>query len=348
MFRQFVFVSGLVLLGFGLMSSRLFDSKGHTNKVWDADTPVAEVLKAFGEPYPDHRPDKLDPEKVKQGFELATKGATMGPDGKMTRIQSRYFVCTNCHNMEKEDPDLRSSDPEKRLDYVNEMGLAFLQGTTMYGTVNKVSWYNGDYYKKYGDLVKPANKSLKEAIHLCSVVCSQGRELKDWEMDAMMQYFWSLELKMGDLSLTTKDWELIRGAQKSGDRDADAIKYIKSFYQSGSPATFVEGPESKHEGYKIGREPSAERGKQIYDFACLRCHDQQGPSKYLKLNHDKLSMQLFRKNMFRKGHLSLYDIIRHGTYADKGHRAYMPHYTEERMNNQQVEDLRAYIEQGPY
>ena len=40
----------------------------------------------------------------------------------------------------------------------------------MYGTVNKVSWYNGDYFKKYGALVKPANQSLKEAIHLCATV----------------------------------------------------------------------------------------------------------------------------------------------------------------------------------
>ncbi|RMF22347.1 MAG: cytochrome c, partial [Bacteroidetes bacterium] len=35
----------------------------------------------------------------------------------------------------------------------------------------------------------------------------------------------------------------------------------------------------------------------------------------------------------------------YGTYAIPGHKPYMPHYPLERMSKQQVEDLRAYIEQ---
>ena len=40
---------------------------------------------------------------------------------------------------------------------------------------------------------------------------------------------------------------------------------------------------------------------------------------------------------------ALYEIVRHGTYADTGHRAYMPNFTAERLSNAQVEDLRAYV-----
>ena len=49
--------------------------------------------------------------------------------------------------------------------------------------------------------------------------------------------------------------------------------------------------------------------------------------------------------MFRYDDLGLYHIVRKGTYADKGWRPYMPHFTEQKMSDQQVEDLRVYIEQ---
>ena len=36
-------------------------------------------------------------------------------------------------------------------------------------------------------------------------------------------------------------------------------------------------------------------------------------------------------------------MVRHGTHPAPGHREYMPHYTKERMTDQQVEDLERYI-----
>ena len=48
------------------------------------------------------------------------------------------------------------------------------RGTTFYGITNRETWYNDDYYKKYGDLVKPANENLVEAVQLCAMECSQG------------------------------------------------------------------------------------------------------------------------------------------------------------------------------
>jgi mono/diheme cytochrome c family protein len=343
--RHLLLFSGVLLFGFGLMGTQLMRSEAENAVTWNADTPVADVLKALGEDYPSHRPADLSPENVQRGKEIFHQGYTTGPDGKKTRIQSRYFVCTNCHNTAKEDPDLRISDPEARLDYVLKNRMPFLPATTMYGTVNKVSWYNDDYIKKYGDFVRPAYKSLEYAIHLCATVCSQGRDFEEWEKQAVLAYYWSIQYKLGDLSLTSDDWKKLRESEGKG-QNAETAKWLKGFYRSGSPATFLEAPEDKGKGYEVSRKPDAKRGLEIYNNSCLMCHDQQGPSEYLKLDNGQLSLSLFREHFKSKGHLSLYEIVRHGTYADTGHRAYMPNFTAERLSNEQVEDLRAYMEQG--
>jgi len=75
--------------------------------------------------------------------------------------------------------------PEARLTYTAERGLPFLQGTTMYGAVSRETYYNGDYDKKYGELVKPARHDIRGAIQLCAVECAQGRALKDWELESI-------------------------------------------------------------------------------------------------------------------------------------------------------------------
>lgn len=350
MFRKFAIVSSLLVFGFVLMSAGLFDSPAQEENTadaeWNNNTSVAEVLNAFGEPFPTNRPADMSDEMVERGRSLFTQGTYQTSNGKKARRQSRFFICTDCHNMVKEDPDLRKSDPDARLEFALQNGLSFLQGTTMYGTVNKVSWYNEDYYKKYGDLVRPANKSLEAAIQLCAEVCSQGRALDKDEMNAMLAFFWSMELKLGDLNFNEEEWAQLRAAKKKGGANPAVVKGIKSFYLSGSPATFLETPENKEEGYDIGREPDAKKGKLIYDLSCRSCHNPNGPSKYLSLNEDNLSLGLLRRHITYHGHLGLYEIVRHGTYADAGHRAYMPHFTAERMSNAQVEDLRAYIESG--
>jgi cytochrome c len=341
--RHFALVFGIVVLGLGLTATRFLRSEDLVPpSKWDKDTPVADVLKAMGEDYPKHRPADMTPELAQKGKELFYTGTTVGENGSNVRLQSRHFTCNNCHNTSKEDPDLRVSDPEARLDYVLKNRMAFLPATTLYGTVNKSSWYNDDYLRKYGDLVKPAYNSLEYAIHLCATVCSQGRDLTPWEMKAMLSYFWSMEYKLGDLSMTADDWKKLREAEGKGANPKMA-EWLHTFYRSGSPATFLEAPEDKGKGYEISRAPDAKRGRLIYDNSCLMCHDEQGPSNYLKLDNGDVSLSLFRTNLKTKGHLSLYEIVRHGTYADTGHRAYMPNFTAERMSNAQVEDLRAYF-----
>jgi cytochrome c len=344
---HFVLFTGIVVLGLGLTASRFLRKDDiPPASQWDKNTPVADVLYALGQDYPKHRPADISPELALKGKEIFFTGTTIGPDGKNIRKQSRHFTCNNCHNSAQEDPDLRVSDPELRLDYVLKNRMAFLPATTMYGTVNKSSWYNDDYLRKYGDLVKPAYTSLEYAIHLCATVCSQGRDFNDWEMKAMLAYYWSIQYKLGDLKLDADDWKRLRAAEGKGSDPATA-KWLQSYYRSGSPATFLEAPEDKGKGYDVTRKPNAARGRLIYDNSCLMCHDEQGPSNYLKLDNGAVSLSLFKNHFQSRGHLSLYEIVRHGTYADTGHRAYMPNYTAERMSNAQVEDLRAYFTASP-
>ena len=315
--------------------------------VWSEDSSVYALLNSWGEPLPDHYLDP-DPEQVIKGEELVRYGRTSKSDGGTTKYISKYYVCTTCHNLEQEDPDLRFSDPETRLSYVKEKGLPFLQGTTFKGIVNRETWYNDDYVKKYGDeKIAIAHENLRESIQLCAIECSQGRPMEAWEIDAVLAYYWTLQWKLGDLDLSEADFEKInRGAKDTADREA-LRQWLKSKYLQKSPAEFYDAPADKKIGYP-GLTGDPARGKDLYELSCVYCHQPGGVSHYL-LDNSKLSFQHLKKMIPKDSHMSLYQIIAYGTYAIPGHRPYMPHYSKERMSWQQVEDLRTYIEQmaGP-
>ena len=108
-----------------------------------------------------------------------------------------------------------------------------------------------------------------------------------------------------------------------------------------SPATFSDPPPDKNSGY--GLEGDVKRGQALYELSCLHCHRAGSVSEYI-LDNSKFSFKHLKSKIPKDDHFSLYQIIRYGTYALPGHRPYMPHYTLERMSDQQVEDLRSYIE----
>ncbi|MCB9234739.1 MAG: cytochrome c [Bacteroidia bacterium] len=315
------------------------------SKTWNDQTPVSEVLKELGDKAPMHALPNMDEAMVKRGEGLVLRGKTTAPDGKQTKIQSKYFLCTDCHNIRRENPDLRKSDPEARLPFVIEKGIPFLQGSTFFGIVNRESWYNDDYYYKYGQLVEKARNDLRESIQLCSTVCSQGRALETWEIDAIVAYFWSLEVRLGDLDMTADDRKKLSEASGS-DNKAELLKWFKTYYALKSPAHFGESPHSKTEGYEGTQKGNPEKGKLVFQASCMTCHAADGPAKYLTLDTDRYSRGMFKRNITHKGQFSIYEIVRHGTHPIMGHDPYMPHYPLERMSNQQVEDLRAWFEEG--
>lgn len=320
----------------------LFLGNQKSAKTWEAGSSVAEILIALKDSIPKHY-RRYKPEDVKRGEEIVKLGRTLAPDGRRSSYVSKYYVCTSCHNIEQEDPDLRVSDPEARLPYVKTKGIPFLQGSTFKGIVNRESWYNDDYVKKYGDtLIQKAHRDLKESIQLCAVQCSQGRPMENWELEAVLAYFWRLEFTFEDLGMSQADLKKINDAFPEADKHPELIGWIKSFYLQKSPAHFFDAPYSKKEGYE-GLEGNMERGEDLYQLSCLHCHQNGRVSHYL-LDESGLSFRHLDKMIEKDSHFSLYQIIAYGTYAIPGHRPYMPHYPLERMSKQQVEDLRAYIE----
>jgi hypothetical protein len=168
----------------------------------DEQTPVAEALRLLGAPPPAHLPNLSIPGVSAQaGEDLVLYGVARKPGGGATRKQSKHFVCTACHNVQRDEPTLRFDDPQARLEYVKEKGLPYLPGSSLYGVVNRETFYNGDYEKKYGQLVEIARRDLREAIQICAVECSQGGPLNDWEMESVLAYLWTIDLKLADLDL---------------------------------------------------------------------------------------------------------------------------------------------------
>ena len=325
----------------GLTLIWMFD-RSQDEETWNAKTPLQEVQHALGESYPPHYLP-TDSEMARMGEELVKEGRTIGPDGKRTKYISKHYVCTTCHNLEIEDPDLRVSDPEARLSYAKQNDLPFLQGTTFKGIVNRESWYNDDYVKKYGDeKIEIAHKNLREAIQLCAIECSQGRPMDDWEIEAVLTYYWTLQFNLEDLGFDVADLEKLQSEKKNTDNNESLRAWLRSFYNTKSPAHFYDAPPDKSVGYE-GLVGDPARGKELYELSCLYCHNAEGVSHYV-LDNSPLSFRHLERKITKDSHFSLYQIIAYGTYAIPGHKPYMPHYPAERMSKQQVEDLRAYIE----
>ncbi|BDS10363.1 c-type cytochrome [Aureispira anguillae] len=316
----------------------LLSWRNQEEQPWTGEDNLYDVLWDLGAPKPPHY-IQPSPEQIKQGEEIVKNGRTKDAKGKRTTYVSKYYVCTTCHNIERENPDLTISDPETRLDYAIEHKLPFLQGSTFKGIVNRESWYNDDYVKKYGsEKIKTAHKDLRKSIQLCAIECSQGRLMKGWEVEAVLAYYWSLQWKMGDLDLSEQDWQYLNG----NDDKPSKIKWLKRQYLQQSPAHFYGPPKNLKKGYENTQKGDPKKGKAIYELSCLWCHNEKGVSHYL-LDNTSISLQNLRSNLYKNSHFSLYYIIAYGTYSLPGHRPYMPHYPIERLNKQQVEDLKSYI-----
>jgi len=320
-----------------LFGSWFLPNKGD-EQGWDNNTPVAQVLFELGVPYPDHyvAPDQRT-NLQEEGERLVKRGLEGKRGFQIKRKQSVHFVCTSCHNTKQEDPDLSVSDPEARLEFAAQNDLPFLPGTTLWGAVNRTTYYNGDYEKKYGELVEPARNDLKESIQLCATECSQGRRLNGDEMKAVVAYLWSLELKMSDLNLSAAENEILKNEAESTDSRATLIR---SKYLSGSPATFRDAPSDRKKGYASTGSP--EKGKMIYERSCLHCHSQKRFALFA-LDETNFSKRFLKKHTARYTRYSMYQVIAYGASGMPGKKAYMPNYTRERLSDAQIEDLRAFI-----
>lgn len=325
-----------------LFSMSFVENTTSADKIDISAMPVQTMVENLGGPRLVHQIDKLDPEKAKLGEDLIYEGKTVYQGKKTGRISS-HFTCVDCHNVEREFENLASESPKERLDYAIENGLAYLPGSSFFGIYNRTSFYNDDYIKKYGDLVLDARDSLGNATQVCAKYCSSGRFLKDWELDAIMHFYKKNELRMKDVSIASNDLKKMRNYQKlDSDEKKRLLGVLQSSYVSGYKAKFL--PTMDRNDRKYGKGGDAKRGEIIYQKACMSCHFNSRVT-YLHLDKDKLSARKFWKK--RKGYndWSMYQIIRHGTSPKVGRKQYMPLYTEEKMSDQQINDLMAYIKQ---
>lgn len=310
------------------------------------ESSVSDLLHALGDPQPAHKLQQTSPEMVETGRQLVFTGKANNPGSGIPgeRI-SHYFYCTDCHNTVREDPDLANlGDPAAKLAYAREHDIPLLQATTFAGIVNRESWYNGDYAKKYklSLAVRAARSDLKKAIELCSRECSQGRDPEGWEMNAMLAYFWSLQWTIGDLGYTATDLSELKRRAINPDEHASLIGEIKSRYALASPATFGSIPEDPKAGYPTDREPDLEAGQAIFELSCLHCHGADGASEHYFGDKPDVWESLDRK-FGTPSEKSVYGYLRLGTHPEKDKHPYMPNYTKERLSDTQIEDLRAYI-----
>lgn len=296
---------------------------------------VEEVLISLGDEKPRHYIATADKDSVRMGEEIVKYGRLKDKSNK--RI-SKFFVCTDCHNLQLETDDPADESPERVLEYSKKNNVPFLPGSTFYGMYNKIHWYNGDYHKKYGDLVKPSRDTLENAIQLCATQCSQGREMDPWEIRCVMHYYKSMELRVSDLNLDMS--EIMAFPSLSENKKGEAIDFIKSKYNQINDAHFGNSEIPKIEGYQ----PNFENGEYIYLGGCLHCHAVGRDITNFDLGTDKLSFKFLLAKKEKYNSYSISHITRYGTYAISGRKQYMPQYTFENMSDEQMLDLMYYIE----
>jgi mono/diheme cytochrome c family protein len=146
---------------------------------------------------------------------------------------------------------------------------------------------------------------------------------------------------MGDLKLSDEESHLINKALQDKIEQDTAIQIIKSKYLKGSPAHFGTADGSIQAGKNLTGVP--ENGKLIYENSCLHCHANRKYS-YLLLDDSKLTFKHLACKADGYTNHSIYQVVRYGVYSKAGKRSYMPQYPMEKMSDQQLEDLRSYIE----
>ena len=283
-----IFVTAIIAIAF---LGFKFENKNGVYRTMDVNKAnVSDVLIFLGDDDMVHSMTSFDADKAKIGEDLILNGRTI-VNGKKSKRISKYFVCTDCHNLGREFKTITDESSEARLKYADDNGISFLPGSTFWGMYNRTSFYNNDYEKKYGSLVVNSRDTLQNAIQLCSKYCSSGRYLKDRELESIMHYYKKNELKIKDLSLSENDMKNVQkySKLKDGEKEALIVKIKKSYLQ-GYGATFL--PTILTDKRKYGEGGNPEIGLKIYEKSCLHCHAGARVTN-LSLDKGSLSAGLF-------------------------------------------------------
>lgn len=266
-------------------------------------------------------------EEIELGRQLVEQGAI--PNGKRV---SPFFVCTDCHLAEREKASFAHNSPDDNLAFTRKKELNYLPATSFYGMINQTEYYSGDYIKKYGDLVLAARNSLEGAIQLCAQECSQGRELTPKELRYTLAYLKSKELQLsdifeGDKALT--DYYNLSKEEKKERINAQFNSKRENHFGSTDLSII-----NKLVGDK-------DQGRYIFEKSCMTCHENERVSFY-NIENSPISKKDLLKKLNNKEN-ELLSIIRYGTQPLPGSKAYMPLFTNEKLSNQHIADLIAYL-----
>ena len=304
------------------------------------------------------------------GKELFINGQVKKPPtgSRPSKPISKYFKCVSCHNYEREDLDLTSQDPEARFEWIEKTGskIYLLQGATMWGVVNRETFYP-DYYGIYHHLCVPKGKkppstpcgpllkvcgpgcrtmdpdNLEDAIQVCSAYCSAGRYLEQWELYALLAFFWDQEIRLKDLDLSPEQAAHMKAILTSHSPDPQYAKGLRSLlagkHAKKADNTFrgdFKSTRYTRQGsivieYEDGTKYTGDsgRGERLWNLSCARCHGTKNLPQ--KATHFTRDLGKFHK-MLAKG-------TRHRD------EPYMPNFTLERLSRLQAADILLYLRQ---
>ena len=86
---------------------------------------------------------------------------------------------------------------------------------------------------------------------------------------------------------------------------------------------------------------NAASGKYIFEKSCMTCHENERVSFY-NINNSSISKKDLLKKLNNKEN-ELLTILRYGTQPLPGSKAYMPLFTNEKLSDQHIADLIAYL-----
>ena len=183
--------------------------------------------------------------------------------------------------------------------------------------------------------------NLDDAIQICSAYCSAGRYLDEWELYALLAFFWDQEITLDDIDLSPEQAARVKAVLTSPSPDPEAAKTLRALlagkYAKKAGNTFRGIPKTTKEvlggtlvveyadGHKFAGDPG--RGERIWQLSCGRCHGMENmPEKAKHFTED-----------FDKFHKMLAKGTRHRD------RPYMPNFTLERLSRQQSADILVYL-----
>ena len=322
-------------------NERPFLAINDSTKVWKVMTSLGKINT--------NALDKNQRSDAIKGQQLIMTGVTTNFKGKKVPHTSHTgkLTCIACHTLELEHPQPNTLNPQSRLEHGDSLGIPFLPGAPFFGLVNRVAFFTNDYQDAFAHkdrlALQVGHRDIRKAIQACNTVYGKGRKLEAWEIESILAFLWTLELKMGDLKIPDSLVADIQESIATNVNNARSVNVMRRYYPEVYPATLA-GPIPLGERKQISPVlNSFSNGQRVYKQSCLYCHANRKYAHF-KMDSQQKTFKLLKKHFDDTSRYSIYDAIRYSP-GSKANRTGTPHYTSQRMSNQQIQDLRFFITQ---